>query len=64
MGTGGLHIDPIEELLVAGYLVNPSGEFRHMDDLREWAHWQAKALRRAITEPRRIPSGADSGGLS
>ena len=46
--TTTISIDPIEELLVANYLVNPTGRFRHMDDLREWARWQAAAIRRAI----------------
>jgi len=44
----GLRLDPIEELLVARYLVNPTGQFRYMDDLRAWARYEAKALRRAI----------------
>jgi hypothetical protein len=52
MNKKTISIDPIEELLVAGYLVSPTGRFRTMDQLRAWAKDEAKALRRAITKPR------------
>ena len=47
-GVRKVSIDPIEELLVANYLVNPDYRFKTMDDLRSWARETSKFIRRKI----------------
>lgn len=43
-----MKLDPIEELLVANYLVNPDFRFKTMDELRSWAAHTSKLIRRKI----------------